>query len=382
MNNNIVLISGFNLNDNNRGTAALSYGAIYFLYDKGYLQNNDILVNFCFYKNIFKNKCHSKTQKEVRTLNHKWTYSIINVFFIEKILLLKFGISLPFTTFGKICRRMKLVAAINGGDGFSDIYGTQTFRGRLSDTFIAMRLGARVIQLPQTLGPFKYSANYNLAKRILSYASKVFVRDNKFTKELDKMGINYELTKDLSFYMPPERWNIDVKHNAIGINVSGLAYSNNFRSLKGQFQYYPFLISSIIQHFQKSGYPIYLIPHSYNYSSPEADNDDMVACKDTYNNLKDKSNVFLIDKNLTSPQVKYLISRMSFFIGTRMHANFAAIFTNVPVYGLSYSYKFEGAFKNNGIDGHISDIRNIRQDDVEDIVKDIDKVFRESMGRN
>lgn len=44
---------------------------------------------------------------------------------------------------------------------------------------------------------------------------------------------------------------------------------------------------------------------------------------------------------------------MSFFIGTRMHANFAAIYTGVPLFGLAYSYKFEGAFNANGLDGKI-----------------------------
>lgn len=40
---------------------------------------------------------------------------------------------------------------------------------------------------------------------------------------------------------------------------------------------------------------------------------------------------------------------MSFFCGTRMHANFAAIYTNVPVFGLAYSYKYAGAFEANGL---------------------------------
>lgn len=71
----------------------------------------------------------------------------------------------------------------------------------------------------------------------------------------------------------------------------------------------------------------------------------MVACREVYNNLKNKANVILIDKDLIAPQVKYIISRMSFFIGTRMHANFAAIYTGVPLFGLAYSYKFQGAFE-------------------------------------
>ena len=80
--------------------------------------------------------------------------------------------------------------------------------------------------------------------------------------------------------------------------------------------------------------------------------------------------------DLISPKTKYVISKMSFFIGTRMHANFAAIFTKVPVFGLAYSYKFKGAFENNGILGQTAMINNISKSQADDIVKQIAEVFK------
>ena len=103
------------------------------------------------------------------------------------------------------------------------------------------------------------------------------------------------------------------------------------------------MIDEIIKYFQKKNRHIYLIPHSYNYHKPEDSNDDLEACKLAYARLEDKSNVTIVDSDLTAPQVKFVISKMTFFCGTRMHANFAAIYSNVPVFGLAYSYKFEGA---------------------------------------
>lgn len=370
-----IIISDFNLRANNRGSAALGYGSLHFLREKGFLKDGDKLFRLGFYKNPFRLSYHHNKSTIVEEGNHKWQYTIIFIFFIEKILLLKFGITLPFTTFGKLCKRLRLVAAINGGDGFSDIYGTSMFLGRLPETLVGMKLGAELILMPQTIGPFKDNSNKQLAEQILKYASKVYVRDDKFIKELEQVGVDYERTKDLSYYMKPEPWDIDILPNAIGINVSGLAYSNHFKSLTGEFNAYPELINSIITHFQSKGLPVYLIPHSYNYTTPDTDNDDLVACKEAYGKLSNRDNVFLIDKDLISPQIKYVISRMSFFIGTRMHANFAAIFTHVPVYGLSYSYKFEGAFKANGISGQLSNICNIKKDDIKRIVNDIDRAY-------
>ena len=87
---------------------------------------------------------------------------------------------------------------------------------------MANRANIPVVILPQTIGPFYCIKNYNIAKSILKSAKFVFVRDAKFVDELDKMEVRYELTKDLSAYMMPEKWDIDIRQNSIGLNVSGL----------------------------------------------------------------------------------------------------------------------------------------------------------------
>lgn len=296
----------------------------------------------------------------------------------RKKLLDKFGIVLPFTRFGKIIRNSRWVAAINGGDGFSDIYSTDTFFSRLHETNIAMKCNIPVIILPQTIGPFKEESNRVIANRILQYATRIYVRDDKFIKELNSMGLKYEMTKDLSAYMKPQLFDIDIKPNAVGLNVSGLTYSNTFRTLSGQFASYPYLVKAIIRYFQTLKVPIYLIPHSYNYKNPEASNDDLVAIRDLYANLENKANVYVVDRDMISPQVKYVISQMSFFIGTRMHANFAAIYTKVPLFGLAYSYKFQGAFEASGIFDSTAMINNITEKECDAIVEKIAEKYKKT----
>ena len=374
-----VLISGFNIHDNNRGTAALSYGAISFLKEKNFLSNEQSLVNFRIIKNFFKPRNRRCFEEIIPTADGEWKHIIYNVHFVEVMLFTHYGILLPFTTFGRVLRNVALIAAINGGDGFSDIYNTKTFLHRLHDTIYAMRKNIPVIILPQTLGPFNDKKNFIIAEKILQYAQKVYIRDDKFIDELRKMNVEYEITKDLSAYMKPQPLEIKIPKGSIGINVSGLAYSNKFRTLSGQFKYYPILINKLIEHFQQKGITIYLIPHSYCYNKPEESNDDLIACREAYNNLNNRTGVILLDLNLTSPQVKYVISQMSFFIGTRMHANFAAIYTGVPVFGLAYSYKFEGAFTTNGLDGskQTAKINNLKEKDIPTIINKIEKLHQE-----
>ncbi len=374
-----ILISDFSLNSRNRGTAALGYGSLAFLREKEFLNSDQEIAFFTIRRNPFR--ClFSKTKRETVIVQEKpVVFTRFAVSRFEYKLWEKFGVSVAFTRWGKFVRNVALVAAINGGDGFSDIYGEKMWKSRLDEINFAIRNKSPLILLPQTIGPFKDEKILAEAKQIMEYANAVYVRDKEYAEELDKMGIGYELTNDLSAYMKPEPWDIDIKPDSIGINVSGLAYSNNFRDLAGQFIAYPELMSRLVQHFQKKGKTVYLIPHAYGYNNPEWDNDDMISSREFYNSLEDKTNVVLIDKDLISPQVKYVISKMSFFIGTRMHANFAAIFTKVPVFGLAYSFKFQGAFENNGIYNRTAKINNITSADIPGIIEQIDKAYGEDV---
>lgn len=368
-----IIISGFNIDDNNRGTAALSYGSIEFLRRYHNFDNNMIHSIF-----LFKKPWKFRKRKSVIYLQIGSREIIIithYIWFPEYWLMKRMHLKLPFGALNQLMKSIDYVAAINGGDGFSDIYNEATFKGRLFETQLAMMYKRPLIILPQTLGPFKNYGCLDLAEKILKYASYVYVRDLKFEKELAKMNVSFRLENDLSYYMLPQKVDIDIEEGAIGLNISGLAYSNGFRTLSGKFDNYPNLIMAIIKYFQKKNKVVYLLAHSYNFQSPEDCNDDLTACKDVYDKLISKKNVRIIDRDLTSPEIKYIISQFSFFIGTRMHANFAAIFTKTPVFGLSYSYKFAGSFEQFGLSENYTNIVDISKDEIDSIVKRIDKLY-------
>lgn len=372
-----VDISGFNVKQANRGNAALSYGTIAFLMRKGWLKEGQEFILFRYYRNPAKTNFHFTKTETYKINGIEWRIHHVPVFKLELWLLMKFGILLPFTRYGRLIKQVAYEAADYGGDGFSDIYGDRLYKGRLSQTIPFMKLGIPVIVLPQTIGPFKNKENEDLAIKVLKYATYIFTRDDKYSDKLKELQLSYERTKDLSAFMLPQKWNIDILPNSVGINVSGLAYSNNFVGLENQFDVYPELINQLIGYFQKKNVSVYLIPHSYDYIKPQANNDDMVACREAYNRLIDKANVFLVDKDMTSPQVKYIISQMTYFIGTRMHANFAAIYTNVPLFGLAYSYKFQGAFDANGLNGKEQTvmINNMKEEEIQSVIDRIDKLY-------
>lgn len=371
-------ISGFNINQPNRGNAALSYGTLGFLEEKGYLKEGQELIYFTRYRNPFRRNCVAIKKEEYVINNKKYIRTIVPLSFIEFDLLSKYGIILPFTRASRYVKQVEIEAADYGGDGFSDIYGDKDFLNRMNQTWFLRKANVPLIMLPQTVGPFKSKQMYDVAVDIMRYAKDIFVRDGKFAEEFKKLGLNYTQTKDISSFMKPEPWDIEIKPKAVGLNVSGLAYSNTFHGLEGQFDVYPELIDRIINHFRNKGCTIYLIPHSYGYNQPIVD-DDMIACRQAYDRLTDKNNVMLVDKDMTAPQVKYLISKMTFFMGARMHANFAAIYTGVPVFGTAYSYKFEGAFNANGLDGkkQTEMVNYLKKEDIKTYINKIELFYKE-----
>lgn len=372
-----VILSDFNVRSNNRGTAALGYGALAFLLRKGYIDDSFEIVKIRFHRYPWS-KIPKEKVTELDINGRKWKLHEISVWALERYLY-RFRIHFLNTLYGRTIRNVRIVAAINGGDGLTDLYGNKLLDSRLPEMKLAIESRIPFIVMPQTIGPFLDSANRDRILSILGKAQKIYVRDTNFVSELKAKGLQFEVDNDLSYYMQPEPVDVEIKHPCVGVNVSGLAYCNRFGNLAGEFDCYPTLLEGIVRLFRSKGCNVYIIPHSYNTERPESDNDDMEASKLFYEKLADKENVFFMDKNLISPQIKYLISRMDFFIGTRMHANFAAIFTGTPVFGLAYSYKFKGAFERNGIFNRVALVNNLKESEISGVLSDIEKAYNEDV---
>ena len=118
-----VDISGFNPDQPNRGNAALSYGSISFLEEKGLLSTNNELIFFQYFRNPFKAKYLLKKTFIYNISGKKYKYHVIPVFMLEKWICINFPPFASFTRYGRMIRQTAYEAADYGGDGFSDIYG-------------------------------------------------------------------------------------------------------------------------------------------------------------------------------------------------------------------------------------------------------------------
>ncbi len=293
-----------------------------------------------------------------------------------------------------------LICDITGGDSFSDIYGMGRFaRGYLLKRVCQMT-GKPFIMLPQTYGPFNSSLSKRMARRVLQKAQKIYSRDQeglKVVRALIGHTAKIKLCPDVAFTLKPKKptparqflffskQKIEAKnyqHNTeispiIGLNVSGLLYNGGY-SGKNEFGIkcdYRLLMKEIVDHFVtlEKGI-ILLIPHVIP-TNWEIEN-DLIACRKLRDTLPEdiKDKAFIVEPNQGQSfydqcEIKYLIGKCTFFMGSRMHATIAAISQCIPTIGLAYSKKFAGVYETAGIKDCVADLRTLTNKDIMNLIK-------------
>ncbi|WP_166260752.1 polysaccharide pyruvyl transferase family protein [Marinobacter salicampi] len=272
------------------------------------------------------------------------------------------------------------VLDISGGDSFSDIYGRERFNLTYLPKVIAIARGKPLLLLPQTYGPFKNPALYRLASAVVQKASMAWARDeNSFDILKRLLGDSYDAERhlcgvDMAFDLPPlcpthkldepiKRWisDKDPSQPLVGFNVSGLIFNNpaNAADRYGfKADYRKALVDFLSSLLVNTEARVLLIPHVMD--RPGHYESDIAACQEVAKALSTHAGRVLVSPaTLDQAEVKWLISRMDWFCGTRMHSTIAALSSKVPAAAISYSDKTLGVFKSCGQGRHVLDPRTL-----------------------
>jgi polysaccharide pyruvyl transferase WcaK-like protein len=281
------------------------------------------------------------------------------------------------------------IAALSGGDSFSDIYGLRNLIYVSLPQILALALKKPLVLLPQTVGPFKGSIARAIARHILSRAALVYTRDRSSMGDIRNcLGANARLDRflfcyDVGFALQPvepreeqqETWKAPTDRPLVGFNVSGLLYKggysgNNIFGLKVD---YPQLVEDIIEYLiNQKGASVLLVPHVFGESGKgEA---DTPVCRMLYEKLQPRygKRISLAACCYDQSEIKYVIGRCDFFIGSRMHACIAAVSQSVPAVSIAYSRKFIGVMDTVGMGDCVADPRAISDRQILEI---IDKAY-------
>jgi len=279
-----------------------------------------------------------------------------------------------------------VVFDISGGDSFSDIYGLKRFHSVNMPKTIAVNRVKPLFLLPQTYGPYKHESVKEQAVRSISSATMAWARDEDSYEILKSvLGSNFDSTKhlcgvDVAFLLKPvdaadllssalNEWikNKEPEYPLIGVNVSGLIY-NDPEGARGKYgfksDYKKILVDFVSKLIDTTSARIILIPHVMDKGGHYES--DIDACFDLLKHLpvKYEERILVSPATLNESQVKWLISKMDWFCGTRMHSTIASLSSCVPTTAISYSDKTKGVFETCKQGSFVYDPRELMEDEI------------------
>lgn len=303
-------------------------------------------------------------------------YRIFPATFVRRPLLSAFPI------LDKLVNAM-FVGDIRGGDSFSDIYGVKGFVTGSLPCLVAFVLGKDLVLLPQTYGPFKARLARLVARWIIRRADLVLARDQAsltlVNQILESKGrsSHAQLCPDVAFCLdpsmpadpaiePPLPDHAD--YHLIGFNVSGLLYNggysrNNMFGLRDNYQETAFQVLQFLLSLPDTR--LLLIPHMYRFPEWNIES-DIHASKELLSRLEStlQARVHIAAGNYDSHQVKALIGRCEFFVGSRMHSCIAALSQGIPTVGIAYSRKFKGVFEIAGVPETVLEATRLNREEI------------------
>lgn len=282
-------------------------------------------------------------------------------------------------------RRLRDSAAvldISGGDSFSDIYGHWRFRAALAPKLAATALGRPLILLPQTYGPFSDDGARAAARAVVLAATAAYSRDDASHEVLlgllgdDADPDRHRQGVDVAFALqavdpgprlgPSMRDELDdasAEQPRIGLNISGLVYNDAAAARRfGLSIDYRSVVRRIVEWFVEQGCTVFLVPHVVARAAEgiNAHDDDLRACVHLLGCLDSTvaKQVQIVPATLSAAEAKWVIGRMNWFCGTRMHSTVAALSCGVPTIGIAYSMKTAGVFRTCGQGAEVIEARS------------------------
>lgn len=269
---------------------------------------------------------------------------------------------------------------VSGGDSFTDLYGPRRFRAMVLTKRLALDNGLPLILLPQTLGPFRDAQNEAEAVAILAAARAVWVRDAASYAFLqDRLGPRFDASRhrlglDMAVALPLREpadlsprlkvWTALARGFPVaGLNVSGLlvqeaAGARVTFGLADRHDHQALAAArAILDHDPRLR--LLLVPHVHrDLGDRESDLAASLALKAQLDaDYPDR--VEVLPGRLNAMELKWVLSRLSWFAGARMHATIGAFSSGTPTLGFGYSDKAAGVFAQCGIGGHVADLRQL-----------------------
>jgi len=283
----------------------------------------------------------------------------------------------------RIIAGSRAILDVSGGDSFTDLYGPRRFRAMVMTKRLALDNGLPLILLPQTLGPFRDPANRAEAVNILAAARAVWLRDAasyhflqdvlgpRFDPDRHRLGLDMAValpSREPSDLSPRLKLWLSAARGfpLAGLNVSGLlcqdaaAAQASFGLADRHDRQIEAAARAILDH--TPNMRLLLVSHVHrSLDDRESDLAAALALKARLE-MSYPDRIEVLPGQPDAMELKWVLSRLSWFAGARMHATIGAFSSGTPTLGLGYSDKAAGVFAQCGIGEHVADLRQLDAD--------------------
>lgn len=342
----------------NRGTAAIALSAIAEI--RRVFENPDItLLSY----SPGTDKCF-ETELAVRIPGREPKVKVFAetiILIVEKLL----GIRL----FHGECRKNEYrdsdVVISLGGDGFSDDWGPMHSILSWLPSFWCMVLNVPMVIYSQSIGPFRNRIALRVARFFLSRVRLLIVREDVTETYLTQIGVKRRifLTADGAFLLNPvpdgyareilmrERIPLNRGRPLVGIAPSELIFRLARTGIKSDTgQYVDGIIELVDVMIDEHDVDVIFVPH---VTDANMDIDDRDVAVSVASRCKHRDRIFVIEGEYRPEELKGIIGLCALFVGSRMHANIAALSMHVPTVAVSYSHKSLGIMSLAGLNHYV-----------------------------
>lgn len=277
------------------------------------------------------------------------------------------------------------------GDTIAEDYGVACVVSHVVPLLMATLLGRPLMICAQTIGPFRLTRP--LARLALSRAALITAREDLSFDRLQTMRLRepaLHRTNDIAFLLEPASLQqVNAILAAEGIDASnGPCLGAALSSLPGlrrglRMPNLVELFAAVIDDFVDStGASVILIAH---VTGPGVGRDDREMHRAVHARMKNRGNAIVVAGDYRPEELKGLIGQCAAFMGLRMHANIAALGSNVPTLAISYSRKTAGIMRAAGQQRWVCDIREVDRGTLgaalDDLWRDRDAIRQDLVSR-
>jgi colanic acid/amylovoran biosynthesis protein len=272
------------------------------------------------------------------------------------------------------------VVADISGVSFSDDRGPKFNIYNALLTVLPVLLGTPLVKCSQAVGPFEQRSNRWLAKLLLPRASRILSRGAYTDERLRELGLdNVERADDLAFTLPHDGAlpnEVDTAFDSLGgagvfvVMPSAVVESWCERHDIDHTAVFTDLIANACD---RHGVGVMLVPHAYRASGLPRRMDDARVCRAIARRLGQRSDVVVIDRDLTPIELRAVVQRCDLLVASRFHGMINGLATATPTLVVGWGHKYREVLDLFGAAGDAFDYAALRSPDT--IARAIDEMW-------